>query len=233
MISRIRQVLIRITLPLSWRGRHKRIGATMRRFALIEADSCWQFLQAADALPEPAGRARMFLNALEEVHHSALFDDMARTVDPTARQQPKGTREALLTDPRELGEFLAYIEIGEHDVCDEFESYAKAAGDPRVSELFMALRDDEAEHHESADEMLVEALGSRDAADVAVSRARRRRLWAAWKGLGEATSESIASVLLGLVFFILGPFFAGRARAHLARPTAPAPTQQAAPLAAR
>lgn len=226
MISRIRQVVIRVTLPLSWRGKSRRIGATMRRFALIEADSCWQFLRAADALPEPAGRARMFLNALEEVHHSALFEDMAKEVDPSARQRPAGRRKALLTDPAELGDFLATIELGEHDVYDEFETYAKASGDARVSELFRALRDDEEEHHESANEMLVDTLGSEEAAEVALKKARWRRVWVAWRGLGADASEAIASVLLGAVFFLAGPFFSRRARARVAPRPLRAPLAQ-------
>lgn len=225
MISRIRQVLIRITLPLSWRGKSQRIGATLRRFALIEADSGWQYLQAADALPEPAVRARMFLNALDEKHRAALFDRMAHQVDPITLRRPSGHRKALLTDPAELPDFLATIELGRHDLHSELESYGKASGDPRVAKLFLAMRDDPT-LQAGPDGALVQVLGSREVAEQARKRARFRRLRGAWNRLGAGASEGIAAVLIGAVFFLAGPFFAARARARVApRPLRAAPAR--------
>jgi len=216
VLSRIRQAILRVKLALSWRGKARRIGATLRRFALVEADSSWQYLRAADALPESSPRAQMFLSALEETHHSALFYDMARTVDPTSLRRGESRRKALLTDPAELGDFLATVEASEDTINADFEVYASAASDPRVSTLFRTLRRTEPRHDARAHHLLLATVGSPERLDEAVDKARRRQLWTAWKRIGADTSDLIASVLLSIVFFVAGPFFARRAHKRVA-----------------
>jgi len=192
------------------------MGPDLRRYALIEADNGWQFMQAVEALPRPADRAQMFLHAMEEAHQSSRFQVVARAVDPTSLRRGEAHRKALLTDPAELGDFLATVEVADAELKQDFGVYAEASADPRATALFLALRAEQADHAEATRTLMLELVGSSDRATEALKRARRRRLWQQWGRLGADTSDRLASVLISLVFFLAGPIFARRARARVA-----------------
>lgn len=192
------------------------MGPTLRRFALVEADNSWQFLRAAEALPEPHGRAQMFLHALEEAHQASRFHTVARSVDPASLRRGEAHRQALLTDPAAIGEFLATVEVADADLKSDFGVYAQASTAPRATRLFLDLRDAQPDHAGASRALMLDTLGSPERVSEELQWARRRRAWSQWRQVGADTGDRIASVLIGIVFFLAGPFFARRARKRVA-----------------
>jgi len=188
----------------------------LRRFALIEADSSWQFLRAAERMRVSGSRAQMFLHAMDEAHQSSRFHEVARAVDPTSLRRGEAKRQALLTDPNGLGDFLAVVAVADAEKKQDYGVYAKASVDRRATALFESLQREEAEHAAATRELMQSALGSQQQVTASLKRAWRQRLWDGWRRVGADTSDVIASVLIGIVFFLAGPFFARKARARVA-----------------
>ena len=216
MLRRIRQALLRMSLFVSWRKGPRRMAPLLRRFAMIEADSSWQFLRAAEVLPVSSSRAQMFLHAMDEAHQASRFQDVARAVDPTSLRRGEAKRQALLTDPAGLGDFLAMVEVADVEKKADYAVYARASVDRRATVLFESLQREEAAHSADTRELMRATFGSVDAVTSSMARAWRQRLWDGWRRVGADTSDVIASLLISLVFFLAGPFFARRARVRVA-----------------
>lgn len=227
MLRRIRQAMLRISLSLSWRRGPRRMAPMLRRFAMIEADSSWQFMRAAEVLPTANARAQMFLHAMDEAHQASRFHDVAKAVDPTSLRRGEAKRQALLTEPTELGSFLAVVEVADAEKKQDYAVYARASVDPRATALFVDLQQEEAAHASDTRALMQSTLGSADAVTTSLAQAWRQRMWDGWLRIGADTSDIIASVLISIVFFLAGPFFAGRARARVA--TRPLRSPQALP----
>lgn len=218
MFSLLRRVVIRTMLPLSWGQSPRRVANSLNRFSQVEADSAWQFLRAVEILPSPQAKAEMFENALEEVHHAYIFNEAARKRVYRPLPLNAGSRKALLNDPGELPAFLAYSYIGEHEVHGEFQSYARAAGDRSVQEVFLSICEDEAGHEESARGLLAKALGSEAKLRHEVTSARLRRIYADWVRFSTRLGEAVSGFWLGLLYFLCAPWVAATCRRRLARP---------------
>ena len=216
MLRRIRKALLRISLSVSWRKGPRRMAPMLRRFAMIEADSSWQFLRAAEQLSSSDARAQMFLHAMDEAHQASRFYEVAKAVDPTSLRLGEAKRQALLTDPADLGAFLAVVEVADVEKKNDYGVYAEASVDPGATALFESLQQEEAAHAAGTRALMQSTLGSGAAVTESLAQAWRQRLWDGWLRVGADTSNVIASVLISLVFFLAGPFFAWRARSRVA-----------------
>jgi len=216
VLRRIRKALLRLSLSVSWRSGSRRMAPMLRRFAMIEADSSWQFLRAAEVLSAGDSRAQMFLHAMDEAHQASRFHDVAKAVDPTSLRLGEAKRQALLTGPAELGAFLALAEVADVEKKNDYGVYARASVDPGATALFESLQQEEAAHAADTRALMQATLGSADAVTASLAQAWRKRLWDGWLRLGADTSNIIASILISIVFFLAGPFFARRARSRVA-----------------
>jgi hypothetical protein len=210
MLSLMRRVLIRTLLPSSWSYSRNRIAASLKRFSYTESDSAWQFLRAAAVLTEP------LLNALEEVNHAALFYEAASRYTERTLPLCASPRKALINQESELGDFLAYTYIGEHEVHREFETYSAVARNTEAHVVFEQIKEEEAGHEGTAYKMLVTRTDSRHELWLTLLRARLRRMYMDWIRLSETIGEALSWLWLTLFYYAIAPMFATSCRKYLA-----------------
>jgi rubrerythrin len=199
-----RRLAIRIALPFSWRLFRARRGEILQRFSATEADSAWHFLYAASHVDQPAIRARLFNNALEEVHHAALFAEAAHDHAPAPIHLPIEERVAIYDPRKGLQHFYAFVHVGEKDVYDQFDAYAAAIGTDSVKRIFSHLKEDEDGHMQFAEQRLT-AMGANQGAVLRQVRSiRRRRLLESWGRGWRRVSDLATTLLLSALYFLLG-----------------------------
>lgn len=211
----LKRLAIRAITPLSWGLSRERLARSLQRFSQVEADSAWQMLEALDAVGDPLFRAKLFSNALEEVHHAAIFDKLAReyALHPLPFAAPR--RQTIFDSKRGMHEFEAHHFIGEADVYEQFLSYARAASSDRLRNAFLNIRGDEQEHQALAYSELRRMVGSRTATERLILRIRLKRLYQAWLRLGKKTAEAWLTMVLILVYLVMGPLFGPLCRKRL------------------
>lgn len=211
----LRRGIVRILTPMSWRASDERLAKSLNRFSQVEADSSWQMLQALDANTDREFKAELFNNALEEVHHAALFGKLAREFSNVPPSLSAPHRQQLFDPEAGMLEFEAFHFVGETEVYDQFYAYAKAAHRPTVREMFLQIRGDEEEHQKLAYRELVKLSGSEKAAGKLIRRVRRRRLYEAWMRFSTALGDKMSGVLLSVLFFLAAPLFTPMCRKRI------------------
>lgn len=201
-------------MPISWRLFKKRPASVMHEFAVTEEDSGWQFAEAMPLLDDPAHRALLFHNALEEHEHAHRFLSIAIKLPGGAEPRPVVARSFLIDDTHDLAEFLAYVYAGELDISKEFNSYAAAIGRDDVSHLFAEISEEEAGHHSTLKGALLAIAGSEETITGLVKKARRRRLWRAWLKVSKSIGDTFLGLWLVVIYLVFGPllFWASRSR---------------------
>ena len=199
-----RRLAIRIALPFSWRLFPGRRGEVLQRFSVTEADSAWHFLDALSHVDQPAIRARLFNNALEEVHHAALFAEAAQDQARTTIHLPVEERVAIYDPHKGLQHFYAFVYVGEKDVYDQFDAYAAAIGAQSVKSIFSHLKEDEDGHMRFAEQRLA-TLGTKQGVVLRQVRSiRRRRLLESWVRGWRRVSNVGTTLLLSALYFLFG-----------------------------
>jgi rubrerythrin len=211
----LRHLAIRLALPFSWRLFPKRRGQTLQRFAITEADSAWHFLYALSHVDQPRIRARLFNNALEEVHHASLFQQAAKDEAQAPIHLPTKERSNIYSPSKGLQHFYAFVYVGEKDVYDQFDAYASAIDTPSVREIFVHLKEDEDGHMQFAEQRLAAMPLNQRTVLRQVRIIRWQRLLETWgRGL-ERISDLLATVVLSAIYFFLGVL--GRTSNHRAQ----------------
>jgi len=210
-----RCLAIRFLIPLSWRNRRDRIARSLNRFSEVEADSAWQMLQALERVDDEHFRVELFNNALEEVHHAAVFRRLARSYQDELTAQTSEERCQLFDASKGLIHFEAHHFVGEADVYRQFLSYAHAAGHDDIRETFMEIRGDEEEHQRLAHEQLVEMCGSDRGARRLIRRVRLGRAYESWMRSSKGLSTMVSSAVLQLIYWLFAPVLAPACRRRL------------------
>jgi rubrerythrin len=199
-----RRFIIRLALPFSWRLFPQRRAEVLQRFSVTEADSAWHFLHALSQVDQPPIRARLFNNALEEVHHASLFAEAARGEASEVLHLPTAERDTIY-DPRQgLQHFYAYVYVGEKEVYDQFDAYAGAIGSRAESRIFSQLKEDEAGHMQFAEQRLAEMGVNRSGVMAQVRTIRRQRLLQSLGRGFRGVSDTMMTLVLGTIYFSLG-----------------------------
>jgi len=219
----LRGLLIRLLTRLSWATSRRRMARGITRFSQVEADSGWQMLRALDAVDNVESRARLFNNALEEVHHSALFRELAHHYSD--EPPPPATQERIqLFNPKEgMIEFSAWHYVGEADVYRDFLAYAHATREPRIRDTFLVIRGDEKEHQALALAELQRLTGSPRNARRLIRKVRIIRAYQAWMRFSKGVGNIVSSFVLAIVFIGVGWIFAPVCRRRIYGDTLPAP----------
>jgi hypothetical protein len=206
MSVRFRRLAIRLVLPLSWRLFPHRRGEVLQRFSVTEADSAWHFLDAMSQVDQPAIRARLFNNALEETHHAALFAAAAHNHARTPIRVPTQERAGIFDPRKGLQHFYAFVYVGEKDVYDQFDAYAGAIDADSVRTIFSHLKEDEDGHMQFAEQRLASIDPSQGPALRQVRSIRRQRLVQSWVRGWRRVTDLAATLLLSGLYFLFGPF---------------------------
>lgn len=211
----MRRLAIRVLTRFALRTQRRR-PALMQRFALTEADSAWQMLQAMNASSDAALKARLFNNALEELHHAHLFRQLERSLSARPLPRPTPQRDPIIDASCDIPAFEAYHFVGEQEISEEFEAYALAAGPGRIRDTFHAISADEVGHHEVAFAELKRATGSQGEANRLVARAKRRRRYDRCNRAAMCLGNAITAGVLSLLFYAGAPFLTLVSRRRLA-----------------
>lgn len=210
-----RRLAIRLALPISWRLSRRRRADVLQRFAVTEADSAWHFLHALSHVDQPGIRARLFNNALEEIHHATLFEQAAREEARAPIHLPIEERCAIFDPRKGLQHFYAFVFVGEKDVYDQFDAYASAIAAGSVRRIFTQLKEDEGGHMQFAQRRLEAMKLDYRVVSREMRAIRRRRLVQSWgRGL-RAVADTVTTFLLSALYFSLGGLsLASSRRAH-------------------
>jgi carbamoyltransferase len=203
----LRRLAVRCFLPLSWRLSRRRVASSLERFSQVEADGAWQMLQALRGVDDPQFRVELFNNALEEVHHAALFARVARSYADTLAPYAHRERRQLFDPHAGLAAFEAVHFVGEVDVYDQFLTYAAASPYEDIKATFLQIRGDEADHQRLAYDQLAKMLGSEETLRRMIRAVRRARAYEQWgrllQGVGGAMSTTLSAALYGALGSLL------------------------------
>lgn len=211
----LRKLVVRCLTPLSWRASDRRLATSLNRFSQVEADSSWQMLQALDATKDRSFKAELFNNALEEVHHAALFGKLAKEFSSVPPTLAAPRRQQIFNPEAGMPEFEAFHFVGETEVYDQFYAYASAAHRPIVRDMFLKIRGDEEEHQKLAYRELTKLAGSEKGARKLIARVRRRRLYESWMRFSKGIGDVMSGLILSVIFFLTAPFLAPLCRKRL------------------
>jgi rubrerythrin len=206
--------IIKIVTPLAFRS-DESASTLLRRFSIIEADSAWQLIQALRHIDDARLKARLFHNAKEEMEHAEIFSRLANSLAKTPPKADAPVRRNLFKESGTLAAFEAYHHVGEADVFNQFEAYARAAPEGPIRDAFLAIRADEAGHQEAARENLDEIAGSKANAEKLIKRVRYQRLRDAFERGGAVIGDFVSSLLLTVLYLFFGPFVFLSCRARL------------------
>ncbi len=221
MNFRPRHLLIRWVLPFSWKLSEAQRTRVLQEFAQTELDSAWQSIYALERVDDPKLRGLLFMHAFEELFHSDLFSNLARTLSRSIPVQPLTRREPLLTldhgDRKAAVEFFAFLAIGESEIQRDFALYEGAIPDEKVRALFGKIRRDE-EHHAEDSAVALRQLTQEEG--LSLFKVRLRHLGAlAYKRYVSVMGKFGMIPMTGFLFVayaLFGGIFAGQARERLA-----------------
>lgn len=212
----LEKISVRLSLATSWRRRGRK-AAAIRGFQATEADGVWHLHRGLSRVADPKLRAILFTHSLEEDAHAEEFGHVYKAYTDQILPAANYEREDLYGAGTALWRSLAFVHVGEEDATGRFRTIAEAlpAGDPLRASLQKIVEDEEG--HVDLTAKLLEQLGAAPA-DVQreYGRVRLARLWQAWLRSGKAAIDSLATVLLSAVYFVMAPFLFLVARKKLA-----------------
>lgn len=214
MIERLR---IRILVALAWRSR-PRLLTTLRNFSETEADSAWHLLRAAELSSDPAEKADLFGQVLEEMRHAEEFAKLHKDLGGGRMKPVKPERRPLVETPEDLWRFHVFCQIGEGAAATRFKNIHDALRDPELRPLKKVLRQilrDEAQHvHGAAELAKASAVPPRTLRKEA-GNVRARRAWQAWMRSGRHVTNAFGTLVLAVVYPIVGVLGRATARKRL------------------
>ena len=207
----MKRFAISLVTPFTFRSR-RGLRRILNRFAETEADSAWQLIRALDAIDDDKLKAKLFHNAMEEMHHADLFRGLAaRYADhPAPIRSPQ--RRRLFDEAPSLAAFEAYHYVGEVDVYNQFFSYAKSAPPGLIRDTFLRIREDEDGHQDLAMAELSRLAGSDAKARALIRRVRLERAWESFTRISKAVGDAVSTALLSVIFLIFGAAFVAPCR---------------------
>lgn len=217
---RARHLLIRLLTPLVWSASEKRKLAALQEFSDTELDSGWQSLHALERVEDPRAKAVLFLHALEEFRHADMFAALLGSYSRAPLNHPVFARKAMLADAASrdgLLEFLAQVYVGESEINRDFVAYSRSGVDAPIRELFTRIKKDE-EGPEEVGWDLMRRCGDRSAGELRwlVFKKRAAHAWRRYANATQSVGNLWLSVLLGVVYALVGPFAFLPLRARLA-----------------
>ncbi|MBI3298191.1 MAG: ferritin-like domain-containing protein [Elusimicrobia bacterium] len=203
---------VKLLVRLAWGLSKSRYLDSLRLFSATEADSAWQLLYAADKVDDPAQRADLLGQVLEETHHAELFKGLYNEDSASPLVPAKYEREALYWDKAEMWKFFIYCYVGEDAAATRFTHIRDAATDPRLIKTLDSILADEVGHVHGAREFINELGISEEQFQRESGLIRWRRRWEAWLRTGRNVTDLASTGFLSAVYWVLAPLGAGIAR---------------------
>lgn len=210
----LERVKVFLAINFIWRFFPEKKREQVVSFANTEFITSWQFLYALRFLRGPKARAELFLQLLEEYHHTDLFIRLAAKGAQKPIYLDSVEIKGLYDGSEDLWRLLVFSHVGEEAAVARFSAIAGASGDKDLKRVLGEVLADEKSHARGISGM-AELLG-RERGEVE-SFARKvvlRRLFEGWVKVGSRVIDLLNSFILSGVYFIFGPilFYSCRQR---------------------
>jgi hypothetical protein len=107
------------------------------------------------------------------------------------------------------------VHVGERDATQRFRYLHDALEPGPLKSSLEKIIDDESGHVDLTNSMLTKLGAQPYEIRRELQRVRTARLWERWMRLGKRVVDQIATLLLSLVYFVVGPLVAATARRRL------------------
>ncbi len=222
MLVVLQRMIIRCITPLVWKSFPGRKVRALRRFATVERDSGFRFLQYTSHMQNPASQAKMFAHAVEEFHHADLFDDQVRRLDAGHAPVIIQDRQFVITEsssPKDVAEAYGYAHIGETLINRNFAAYNNRWMPRELGNLFDRISRDEQRHAELTDDLLLEMVQEdQKQYRSIVRRAYWRRQLEEYSRFASKFGEVYLNLVLLATYFLVGSLTTRTLRKRLEMP---------------
>jgi hypothetical protein len=207
-------IKVRFAVSLVWR-RKANLAEAIRGFQATEVDGVWHLHRGLARVSEPRQRAILFAHGLEEESHAEEFAAAYSHYGERPMTPATYERKDLYAPSEPAWKTFAYVHVGERDATDRFRIIRESLDGGVLKSSLARIVEDEEGHVDLTHRMLV-SMGATDREiHSEVRRVRLLRLWEGWLRIGKRAVDNLATILLSITYFVLGPFFFWMARRRL------------------
>jgi hypothetical protein len=214
MVALVHKLKIWFAVSVVWTMKGK-IAEAVRGFQATEADGVWHLRRGLTRIRDLRHRAILFSHSLEEEAHAEEFADAYRHYGEQALKPASYERADLYAESEPVWKTFAYVHIGEKDATSRFKLIHQRLVEGRLKDSLGRIVTDEEGHVDLTHRMLVEMGASDRDLRRELGRVRRKRLWHAWLSVGKRVVDKLATLLLSVTYFVIGPFLFVAARRRL------------------
>jgi len=214
MIAALESMKVQFLVRFGWEKETRRLEA-VRGFQATEADGVWHLHRSLVKIDDPHHRAIVFTHSLEEESHAEAFTHVYKQSSERAMQPLRYERTSLYSDAEPGWKSFAYVHVGEVDATERFRMIRRALGEGPLNAALEKIVSDEEGHIDLTHDILIEMGATEPEIQREVRRVRVARAWQNWLRIGQRVVDGIASLQLGLVYYVVGPFMFSSARRKL------------------
>lgn len=215
MLAIVERLKIRLAVSIGWSLAPGRLPDVIRGFQATEADGVWHLYQGLPRIPDPQKRAIVFGHCLEEESHADAFTRTYKKYESRPFSPVLYEREALYDADEPIWKTFAFVHVGEVDATRRFRFLADALPQGALKDCLRTVVSDEEGHVDLTSHMLLGMGATENAIRREVALVRVRRLWEQWLRVGKRVIDTLANVLLSVVYFAFGVLLCGAARRRL------------------
>jgi len=214
MVTLLHKLKIWFAVSVVWTMKGK-LAEAIRGFQATEADGVWHLHRGLQRIRDPRHRAILFAHSLEEEAHAEEFAHAYQHYGEHAMKPAPYERADLYGDEEPIWKTFAYVHVGERDATHRFKLIRDTLEQGRLKESLRRIVSDEEGHVDLTHRMLVEMGASDRAIRAEVRKVRWSRLWHGWLRAGKQVVDKLATLLLSVTYFVIGPFLFVAARRRL------------------
>lgn len=206
---------VRFAVSFVWR-RNTKIAEAIRGFQATEVDGVWHLHRGLARVTDAKQRAILFAHGLEEESHAEEFTAAYHHYGDRSMTPASYERRDLYAPSEPAWKTFAYVHVGERDATDRFRIIREALDGGVLRNSLTRIVEDEAGHVDLTHRMLIQ-MGATDRSIAReVRRVRLVRLWEQWLRVGKRVVDNLATLLLSITYFVMGPLLFWFARRRLA-----------------
>lgn len=184
-------------------------------FQATEADGVWHLLHATRQTANPEHKAALFTHLIEEESHAERFAELYETVSGQRLIPTQYERKRLYKACEPIWKTVAYVHLGEEDATRIFQFIHAELEDGFFKQTLVKIIGDEEGHIGLTQKLALQmGAGSREFRRE-VFRIKLRRFWEKWLRAGRRVGDLVATVVLSLLYFLIGPVVLTRAKSRL------------------
>lgn len=201
----IERVKVFLAINFIWRFFPAKRREQIVSFANTEFITSWQFLYALRFLRGPKARAELFLQLLEEYHHTDLFIRLAAKGAPAPVYLDSVEIKGLYDGHESLWRLLVFSHVGEEAAVARFSAIAGASRDNDLKKVIGEVLADEKGHAKGISGMADHLGRKRGEVEFFARKVMLKRIYDGWIRSGSRVVDLLNSLILSGVYFVCGP----------------------------